>query len=167
MNVFQQNYDTRLRSWYELRTKIESLNIQTKCVEIDRWWQDAPLVNHHLHILDSNTWPGPRDLLVENTYCTVARAVGMCYTLSLVGITDIKMIEATDKMGEDLALQHLRYKMVEELDQELYCQDLFQRQVHILAVHQPQSVHQVQVLVEVVQLVIQVTAVKAAAEQVQ
>ena len=104
MNVFQQNYDTRLRSWYELRTKIESLNIQTKCVEIDRWWQDAPLVNHHLHILDSNTWPGPWDLLVENTYCTVARAVGMCYTLLLTGENNIELVEATDKTGDDVVL---------------------------------------------------------------
>ena len=104
MNVFQLNYDSRLRSWYELRTTVESLDIKNKCIEIDKWWQKAPLVNHYLHILDIDTWPGPWDLLVENTYCTVARALGMCYTLSLVGITDIKMVEATDRMGEDLVL---------------------------------------------------------------
>jgi hypothetical protein len=104
INVFQQNYDTRLRSWYELRKKIESLDTETKCVEIDHWWQDAPLVNHHLHILDSNNWPGPWDLLVENTYCTVARALGMCYTLLLAGEKDIELVEATDKTGDDVVL---------------------------------------------------------------
>jgi hypothetical protein len=104
MNVFQLNYDSRLRSWYELRTAVESLDTKNKCIEIDKWWQKAPLVNHYLHILDVETWPGPWDLLVENTYCTVARALGMCYTLSLLGITDIEMIEATDKMGEDVVL---------------------------------------------------------------
>ena len=104
MNVFQLNYDSRLRSWYELRTAVESLDTKNKCIEIDKWWQKAPLVNHYLHILDNETWPGPWDLLVENTYCTVARALGICYTLSLVGISDIKMVEATDKMGEDLVL---------------------------------------------------------------
>ena len=104
INVFQLNYDTRLRSWYELRTKIESLDTQTKCVEIDNWWQKAPLVNHHLHILDTNAWPGPWDLLVENTYCTVARALGMCYTLLLTGEKDIELVEATDKAGDDVVL---------------------------------------------------------------
>jgi hypothetical protein len=104
MNVFQLNYDSRLRSWYELRTAVESLDTKNKCIEIDKWWQKAPLVNHYLHVLDNETWPGPWDLLVENTYCTVARALGICYTLSLVGISDIKMVEATDKMGEDLVL---------------------------------------------------------------
>jgi hypothetical protein len=104
INVFQQNYDTRLRSWYELRTKIENLNTESKCVAIDKWWQDAPLVNHHLHILDIKTWPGPWDLLVENTYCTVARALGMCYTLLLTGEKDIELVEATDKTGDDVVL---------------------------------------------------------------
>jgi hypothetical protein len=104
MNVFQLNYDTRLKNWYELRSQIEGTLIQNKCVEIDEWWQKAPLVNHHLHILDTNTWPGPWDLLVENTYCTVARALGMCYTLLLAGVNDIELIEATDVSSEDVVL---------------------------------------------------------------
>lgn len=104
MNVFQLNYDARLRSWYDLRTEIDGTLIQNKCVEIDNWWQKAPLVNHHLHPQDTEVWPGPWDLLVENTYCTVARALGMCYTLLLTGIDDIEIVEATDRMGEDVTL---------------------------------------------------------------
>ncbi len=112
MNVFQMNYDTRLKSWYDLRTKLEQADTKSKCVEIDQWWQKAPLVNHHLHILDSANWPGPWDLLVENTYCTVARALGMCYTLLLTGIDDIDLVEATDSNGEDVVLvlvDHAKY----------------------------------------------------------
>ena len=104
MNVFQQNYDTRLRNWYELRTKIEKFDIETKCVITDRFWQQAPLVNHHLHILDTISWPDPWQLLVENTYCTIARALGMCYTLLLTGENDISLVEATDKTGNDVVL---------------------------------------------------------------
>jgi len=104
MNVFQLNYETRLNSWYNLRSTLEHSDTKTKCVEIDNWWQKAPLVNHHLHILDSENWPGPWDLLVENTYCTVARALGMCYTLLLTGVEDIVLVEATDMQGEDMVL---------------------------------------------------------------
>lgn len=104
MNVFQLNYDARLKSWYELRSNITGLDTKNKCIEIDKWWQKAPLVNHHLHILDSENWPGPWDLLVENTYCTIARALGMCYTLLLTGVTDIVLVEATDTQGEDMVL---------------------------------------------------------------
>ena len=104
INIFQLNYDARLRSWYDLRTKIESQDILIKCIKIDNWWQLAPIVNHHLHILDNTSWPGPWDLLVENTYCTVARALGMCYTLLLTGVNDIELVEATDKTGDDVVL---------------------------------------------------------------
>jgi hypothetical protein len=104
MNVFQLKYETRLQNWYDLKVKISDIDIQTKCTEIDNWWQKAPLVNHHLHILDISSWPGPWDLLVENTYCTVARALGMCYTLLLTGVDDIELVEATDNNGEDVVL---------------------------------------------------------------
>ena len=104
MNVFQLNYDSRLRSWYELRTAVESLDTKNKCVEIDEYWQKAPLVNHYLHLQDLSSWPGPWDLLVENTYCTVARALGMCYTLLLAGVNDIELVEAIDNNGEDVVL---------------------------------------------------------------
>ena len=104
VNIFQTNYEARLRSWYELRIKLENSDTKTKCIEIDKWWQKAPLVNHHLHIMDKDAWPGPWDLLVENTYCIVARALGMCYTLLLSGINDIEMVEATDVNGEDVVL---------------------------------------------------------------
>jgi len=104
MNVFQLNYDARLRSWYELRAEIDGTLTQNKAIEIDAWWQNAPLVNHYLHALDNQTWPGPWDLLVENTYCTLARAIGMCYTLLLVGVDDIELVEATDNAGEDVIL---------------------------------------------------------------
>lgn len=104
MNVFQLNYEARLSDWYDLRVQLEGSDPQTRAVEIDKWWQKAPLVTHHLHLLDSENWPDPWQLLVENTYCTVARALGMCYTLLLLGVDDIKLVEATDSMGEDLVL---------------------------------------------------------------
>jgi hypothetical protein len=104
MNVFQLTYDARLRSWYDLRADLEGTLIQNVCVEVDNWWQQAPLVNHHLHLLDSEAWPDPWQLLVENTYCTVARALGMCYTLLLLGIDDIEIVEATNETGEDVVL---------------------------------------------------------------
>ena len=104
MNVFQLNYDARLRSWYDLRADLEGTLIQNVCVEVDNWWQKAPLVNHHLHLLDLESWPDPWQLLVENTYCTVARALGMCYTLLLLGIDDIEIVEATNESGEDVVL---------------------------------------------------------------
>lgn len=104
MNVFQLNYEARLSDWYDLRVRLEDSSLEEKCVEIDKWWQKAPLVTHHLHILDSENWPDPWQLLVENTYDEVARALGMCYTLLLLGEDNVEIAEATDDTGNDVVI---------------------------------------------------------------
>lgn len=104
MNLFQTSYDNRLQGWYDLRTQVKELTLQSQCIEIDKWWQKAPLVGHHLHTLDTDNWPDPWELLAENTYCDVARALGMCYTLLLLGISDIELVEARNDQGEDVVL---------------------------------------------------------------
>ena len=104
INVFQLNYETRLKSWYDLRQQLQNTEDATKCVEIDKWWQSAPIVNHYLHPDFTNEWPGPWELLVENNYCTLARGLGMCYTLLLLGVTDIDFVIAKDDTGDEVAL---------------------------------------------------------------
>jgi len=104
MNVFQLNYDTRLKSWYDLRTSLVEADTQTKCIEVDKWWQRAPLVTHYLHPIDLPVWPGPWDLLNDNEYCQIARGLGMIYTLLLLGVDDIDFRLGTDDNNEDVAL---------------------------------------------------------------
>ena len=104
MNVFQLNYESRLKSWYDLRKSLENNDIETICLAIDKWWQYAPLLNHHLHPDDIDSWPGPWELLVENNYCQIARGLGMVYTLQLVGIKDVDFSIAIDDNNEECAL---------------------------------------------------------------
>ena len=104
INVFQLNYDSRLKSWYELRKSIETADIATKCVEIDKWWQFAPLSHYYLHPQDKQAWPGPWELLVDNQYCYIARGLGMIYTLLLSGINDIDFCIAIDDNSEEVAI---------------------------------------------------------------
>lgn len=104
MNIFQLTYDQRLQNWYELRNKIKDFDTKTKCVEVDNWWQKAPLVNHYLHEDFQEIWPGPWELLCENNYCTIARGLGMVYTLHLLGIKDIAFAKAKDYNSEDVVL---------------------------------------------------------------
>lgn len=104
MNIFQQSYETRLKEWFELRNNLRHSLLDTKCIEIDKWWQYAPLVNHYLHPIDLPNWPTPWELLSENTYCTIARGLGMCYTLLLLDIEEIEFKLGTNTMGEDVAI---------------------------------------------------------------
>jgi len=103
-NVFQLNYEARLKSWYDLRKSLENSDIETSCLEIDKWWQYAPLLNHHLHPDDIDNWPGPWELLVENNYCQLSRGLGMVYTLQLVGIKGVDFSMAIDDNSEECAL---------------------------------------------------------------
>lgn len=103
-NVFQLNYESRLKSWYDLRKSLENSDIKTSCLAIDNWWQFVPIVNHYLHPNDIDTWPGPWELLVENNYCQIARGLGMVYTLHLVGINDIDFCIAIDDNNEEYSL---------------------------------------------------------------
>jgi hypothetical protein len=104
MNPFQAEYTHRLVEWKALRLTAKTLQLGNACVVIDKWWQQAPLVNHHLHYLDTENWPDPWTMLSENTYCTLTRAVGMCYTLLMCNIDDIKLNQCTDEFGNEYDL---------------------------------------------------------------
>lgn len=104
INIFQLPYLERFQVWFDFRKTIEPLDLKQKCVETDKWWQHTPLVNHHLHLYDIESWPGPWELLAENIYCNIARGLGMCYTLKFCDIKDIKMVEAKNDQGEEIVL---------------------------------------------------------------
>ena len=104
MNIFQIEYETRLQSWHDLKEDIKISDLKTKVIKIDSWWQNAPTVNHYLHLKDTTNWPDPWELLVENLYCNVAKALGMCYTLYMTGEKNFQMVTAVDEMGNDVVL---------------------------------------------------------------
>jgi hypothetical protein len=112
MNQFQCDYPTRLKNWYNLRENLKDKDLQTICVETDKFWQYCPMINHYLHPIDMATWPTPWELLHENNYCQYARALGMVYTLLLLGIKDIDLVDAKDHNSIDVVLvlvDHAKY----------------------------------------------------------
>lgn len=98
------DYQTRLRAWYDLREKISSCDLREKCIEIDAFWQQCPQVPYYLHPIDMSSWPSPWELLADNNYCSYARALGIIYTLLLLGIKDIDLVDAKDDNNEDVIL---------------------------------------------------------------
>jgi hypothetical protein len=104
MNDFQLNYEARLKNWYDLRDRLRDVDIKEKCVEIDKFWQQCPLSTHYLHPIDIEVWPDPWELIYDNNYCVYARSLGMVYTLLLLGVTEIELIEAKDDNYEDVVL---------------------------------------------------------------
>jgi hypothetical protein len=101
INPFQDSYLHRLTSWSNLRRYVATLPLDQACVEIDKWWQQAPLVTRHLHPQDTENWTDPWEMLSENTYCLLTRAIGMCYNLLMVGIKDVRLVIASDNQAEE------------------------------------------------------------------
>lgn len=104
INVFLLDYYTRLREWFKLKETLVNQDLSTICVEVDKFWQRAPMSVHYLHPADVVDWPNPWELISDNTYCIYGRALGMIYTLLLLGVKDIDFVEAIDDNSEDVVL---------------------------------------------------------------
>lgn len=103
-NVFLLDYYTRLREWFKLKESLVEQDTSTICIEVDKFWQKAPLSAHYLHPADVEDWPNPWELINDNTYCYYGRALGMVYTLLLLGIKDIDFVDAIDDNSENVVL---------------------------------------------------------------
>ena len=103
-NIFLFDYETRLKFWSTFRSTIANLSIKEQCIEVDRFWQKTPFQNHYLHPDFMKEWPTPWQLLSDNIYCYYARALGMIYTLLLLGNKDIALVEAKDDNNNEVVL---------------------------------------------------------------
>jgi hypothetical protein len=104
INVFLLDYYTRLREWFKLKERLVDQDLSTICVEVDTFWQKVPLATCYLHPDDIESWPNPWELINDNYYCYYARALGMIYTLLLLGVKDIDFVEAVDYNNNDVVL---------------------------------------------------------------
>ena len=97
--MWPADYQTRLDRWVRLRCESANLDLETCLLRVNDWWQQTPWRPYYLHWDDHETWPGPWDLLADNTYCSLARALGIVYTLLLIDhekVDEIEIIETDD-----------------------------------------------------------------------
>ena len=73
----------RLRCWQEFRKDISSKTFEQALQDTQHLWCYAPYVAHYLTTDHVENWPGPWELLYENYYCDLAKALGIVYTLYL------------------------------------------------------------------------------------
>lgn len=73
----------RLRTWQEFRNRISELTTEQAMTEVEHLWSYAPYVSHYLHYDLVEEFPGPWELIYDNYYCNLAKALGIMYTLYL------------------------------------------------------------------------------------
>lgn len=97
--MWSKDYQIRLDQWVRLRHDSADLDLETCLLRVNDWWQQTPWRPYYLHWDDHPTWPGPWDLLADDTYCGLARALGIVYTLLLIDhkkVDEISLIETDD-----------------------------------------------------------------------
>lgn len=80
-NFWMLKVNDRLTRWKEFRQSIDKLPIDRAVSEVNNMWSTAPFVTYYLSPDSPDTWPDPWELLAENYYCDIAKALGIIYTI--------------------------------------------------------------------------------------
>ena len=87
--MWPQTFDARLASWTRLRDQCQNLPLESALTTVNTWWFNTPWRPYYLHWDDQPTWPDPWQLLSDNVYCDLARALGIVYTISMLDRADM------------------------------------------------------------------------------
>jgi hypothetical protein len=103
--IWPITFASRLESWNLLRDSCLTLDTKSTLQAINSWWFDAPWRPYYLHWDDQPNWPDPWQLLSDNHYCDLARALGILYTITLLDRADLgdATLVLTDS-GDNLVL---------------------------------------------------------------
>ena len=80
-NFWNLRVNDRLAEWKDFRNKLGHLPLDQAIQELNAMWSTAPYVTYYLDPSEPHTWPDPWQLLAENYYCNVAKALGILYTI--------------------------------------------------------------------------------------
>jgi len=87
--MWAKTFAGRLESWYSMRQQCHNLSAESALELVNSWWCTTPWQPYYLHWDDLATWPDPWQLLNDNVYCDLARALGILYTISLLDRADL------------------------------------------------------------------------------
>ena len=79
--MFEKNYVDRLNIWSTFRTALETS--ASPIQDTIEFYNQARLVSISCDPYANDLWPGPWNLVNENTYCEFSVILGICYTLQL------------------------------------------------------------------------------------
>ena len=102
--MWPRTFDARLSSWNQLRQQCYSLPLDSCLETINRWWFQTPWIPYHLHWDDQLTWPDPWQLLEDNLYCSLARGLGIIYTITLLDRPDLQTAQLIEVGSDNLVV---------------------------------------------------------------
>ena len=73
----------RIVHWKAFRKTLDGLPLPDALDAVAHFWQNSPFVPYYLDQEASNAWPDPWTLIYDNTYCDLAKCLGIVYTVTL------------------------------------------------------------------------------------
>jgi len=104
--VWPDRYEDRLVQWRQLRSNNLDNPLNQALMTINDWWLQAPLVHRYIRWNDWDNWPSPWELLADNHFCNLARALGIMYTIEIMQRSDIThtSLAVSGNSGDNLVL---------------------------------------------------------------
>lgn len=102
--MWPRTFPERLTAWAQLRSQAASLPEEAALQAINAWWFRSPWRPYHLHWDDQATWPDPWQLLDDNMYCSLARGLGIMYTIAMLDRSDLQNSVMIENGGDNLVL---------------------------------------------------------------
>jgi hypothetical protein len=87
--MWPATFEQRLASWNQLRQTCTDQPTDQCLSAVNVWWHATPWTPYYLHWDDEHSWPDPWQLLHDNIYCGLARALGIVYTIVLLERSDL------------------------------------------------------------------------------
>lgn len=86
--IFSESIQSRLDMWLKFRRTLDRLDLYDALHSINKFWWTAPISNQYYCQTFVDNWPNPWELLQDNVYDDIARALGMLYTIGLTRHND-------------------------------------------------------------------------------
>lgn len=102
--MWPHTFPERLAAWAQLRNQAASLPQAQALHAINTWWFRTPWRPYHLHWDEIQSWPDPWQLLDDNVYCGLARALGIMYTITMLDRPDLQDAVLTESGSDNLVL---------------------------------------------------------------
>ena len=102
--MWPHTFSDRLDSWLNLRRQCTTADLATAVTVINQWWFTTPWTPYHLHWDDQPSWPDPWQLLDDNLYCSLARGLGILYTIAIMDREDLQNATLAEVGSNNLVL---------------------------------------------------------------
>lgn len=67
--------------WRDFRNSLSAMTLEEALIATQDFWASVPFAPYYLDPDRPEEWPNPWDLITENYYCDLAKALGIVYTV--------------------------------------------------------------------------------------